>query len=188
MSAFDIAVSIALGIGLATAVGFRVFLPLLVTSVVAYTGHLHLSSGFAWVGSLPAMIMFAVAAVAEVLAYYIPAVDNLLDAAAAPVALAAGVLVSAAVMTDLPPLVKWTTAIIAGGGAAGLTQGLTTLLRAKSTVMTGGMGNSAVATAEMGSALLVSMLAFVAPFAALAVAIVLCVVAVRRVRRVLNRS
>jgi hypothetical protein len=98
------------------------------------------------------------------------------------------VLVSAAVMTDLPPLVKWSTAIIAGGGAAGLTQGLTTLLRAKSTVMTAGIGNSAVATAEMGSALLVSVLALVAPFVAVAVAIALCVYAVRRVRRVLART
>jgi hypothetical protein len=188
MSAFDIAVSIALGIGLATAVGFRVFLPLLVTSIAAYTGHVHLSGGFGWVATLPAMTMFAVAAVAEVLAYYVPAVDNLLDAVATPVALFCGVLVSAAVMTDLPPLVKWSTAIIAGGGAAGLTQALTTLLRAKSTVMTGGIGNSAVATAEMGSSILVSVLAFVAPFVALAVAIVLCIFAVRRVRRVLART
>ena len=147
-----------------------------------------MSSGFAWVATLPAMTMFAVAAVAEVLAYYVPAVDNLLDAAATPVALICGVLVSAAVMTDLPPLVKWSTAIIAGGSAAGLTQGLTTLLRAKSTVMTGGIGNSAVATAEMGGSLLVSVLALVAPFVALAVAIVLCIVAVRRVRRVLART
>ena len=42
MSGMDTAVSIALGIGLAAAVGFRVFLPLLVASIAAYTGHLHL--------------------------------------------------------------------------------------------------------------------------------------------------
>ena len=53
MSSLDIAVSIALGIGLAAAVGFRVFLPLLVTSVAAYTGHLQLSDGFAWLGITP---------------------------------------------------------------------------------------------------------------------------------------
>jgi hypothetical protein len=43
MSDFDIVVSLALGVGLAAAVGFRVFVPLLVMSGAAYTGHLTLS-------------------------------------------------------------------------------------------------------------------------------------------------
>src|SRR5690349_1017714 len=114
----SIAVSIALGIGLAAAVGFRVFIPLLVASVGAYTGHLHLDAGFAWLGTTTAMTMLGVAAVVEVLAYYIPAVDNLLDTLTTPLALVAGAVVSAAVITDLPPFIKWSTAIIAGGGAA----------------------------------------------------------------------
>ena len=80
--------------------------------------------------------MLSVAALAEVLAYYVPGVDNLLDSLATPAALIAGTVVSAAVMTDLPPMVKWTAAVIAGGGVAGLTQGVTAMLRAKSTVLT----------------------------------------------------
>ena len=137
MSEFDVAVSIALGVGLAAAVGFRVFLPLLVMSGAAYTGHLTVSDGFAWLSTPTALAMLTVAAVTEVLAYYVPGVDNLLDAIATPAALVAGTIAAAAVMTDLPPIVKWTTAVIAGGGAAGLTQSVTSLLRAKSTVMTG---------------------------------------------------
>ena len=78
--------------------------------------------------------MLSVAALAEVLAYYVPGVDNLLDSLATPAALIAGTVVSAAVMTDLPPMVKWTAAVIAGGGVAGLTQAVTAMLRAKSTV------------------------------------------------------
>jgi hypothetical protein len=183
MSRLDIALSIALGIGLAAAVGFRVFLPLLVASVAAYTGHLQLSDNFAWLGSLPAMTMLGVAAIVEVLAYYIPAVDNLLDAITTPVALVAGTLVAAAVMVDLPPIVKWTTAIIAGGGAAGLTQGVTALLRAKSTALTAGLGNPVIATAELGGALLLSALALIAPFVALAAVVVFFWLAVSTVRR-----
>ena len=38
MTELDLALSIALGVGLAAAVGFRVFLPLLVVSIAAYTG------------------------------------------------------------------------------------------------------------------------------------------------------
>ncbi len=75
----DLALSIVLGVALAAATGFRVFLPMLIVSGAAYTGHLHLDDSFAWLGSPPALIMLSVAAFAEVLAYYIPVVDNLLD-------------------------------------------------------------------------------------------------------------
>ena len=165
MSPFDFAVSIALGIGLAAAVGFRVFLPLLITSIATYGGYIPVSEGFAWIGTLPAVIMLGVAALAEVLAYYIPGVDNLLDTIATPAALVAGTLVSAAVMADLPPLIKWTAAVIAGGGAAGITR-VTTMIRANSTVFTGGLGNPVIATGELGGATLVSLLALSVPFVA----------------------
>lgn len=174
--------------GLAAAVGFRVFLPMLVMSVAAYTGHLTLSSGLEWLGTAPALVMLSVATVLEILAYYIPGVDNLLDVVAAPAALIAGTVVSAAVITDLPPIVKWTTAVIAGGGAAGLTQGLTSLLRAKSTVMTAGLGNHAVATGELGGALILSLLALAAPLAAVGVVALFCWFAVRRMRRLFRKD
>ena len=179
--------SIALGIGLAAAVGFRVFLPMLVMSVAAYSGHLTLSSGFAWLATPPALVMLSVAALLEILAYYIPGVDNLLDTIATPAALIAGTVVSAAVMTDLPPIVKWTTALIAGGGAAGLTQGLTSLLRAKSTLTTAGLGNHLVATGEIGAALALSLLSLAAPLLAVVFVALLCWLAVRALRR-LRRS
>jgi Domain of unknown function (DUF4126) len=188
MSKLDVALSIALGLGLATAVGFRVFVPLLVASIAAYTGHLQLSSGFAWLGSLSAVTMLSVAAIAEVLAYYIPVVDNLLDTIATPVALVAGTLVSAAVMVDLPPLVKWTAAVIAGGGAAGLTQVLSSILRAKSTAMTAGIGNSTIASGELGGAVLLSALALFAPLVALGAVVVIFWLAVRILRKIRKRT
>ena len=184
MSDLDLALSIALGVGLAAATGFRVFLPMLVVSVAAYTGHLPLSENFAWLGTPGALIMLGVAALVEILAYYIPGVDNLLDVLATPAAVVAGTLVSAAVITDLPPMLKWTTAIIAGGGVAGLTQGVTALLRAKSTVLTAGVGNPVIATAELGGSLLVSLLALVAPLFALLVVIVFLWLAMRLIRRI----
>ena len=183
VAGFDLAVAIAMGVGLAAAVGFRVFLPMLVLSIAAYSGHLTLSSGLAWLGTPAALVMLSIAAVLEILAYYIPGVDNVLDVIAAPAALIAGTLVSAAVMTDLPPMIKWTTAVIAGGGAAGLTQGLTSLLRAKSTVMTAGLGNHAVSTGELGGALIVSLLALAAPLAAVGLLALFCWFTVRLLRR-----
>src|SRR5512134_2585539 len=146
MSELDLALSVALGVGLAAATGLRLFLPMLVASAAAYTGHLPLSENFAWLGTLPALSLLGVAAVVEVLAYYIPGVDNLLDTLATPAAFVAGTVVAAAVMTDLPPMVKWAAAMIAGGGVAGVTQSVTALVRAKSTLFTGGLANPAVAT------------------------------------------
>jgi Domain of unknown function (DUF4126) len=117
----EVALSIVLGIGLAAASGFRVFLPMLVVSGAAYTGHLPLGESFNWLGSHSALTMLSVAAIVEILAYYISGVDNLLDALATPAAFVAGTVVSAAVMTDVAHMVKWTAAVIAGGGIAGVT-------------------------------------------------------------------
>ncbi len=183
LAGLDLALAVAMGVGLATAVGFRVFLPMLVLSIGAYSGHLTLTSGLAWLGTPAALVMLSVAAALEILAYYIPGVDNVLDLIAAPAALIAGTVVAAAVMTELPPMVRWTTAVIAGGGAAGVVQGLTSLLRAKSTVMTAGFGNHAIATGELAGALIVALLALAAPLAAVAVAFLFCWFALRLLRR-----
>src|SRR5215468_7262638 len=167
----DFALSVVLGVGLAAAAGFRVFLPMLIMSGAAYTGHLQLDNSFAWLATPSALTMLGVAAITEILAYYVPGVDNLLDALATPAAFVAGTVVSAAVITELPPMVKWTAAIIAGGGITGITQGVTAILRAKSTVLTGGLGNSVIATAELVGSLLVSLLTLTAPLVALALVV-----------------
>lgn len=166
---------ICLGIGLSAACGFRVFVPLLVMNLAAVSGHLHLAHGFEWIGSYPATITFSVATALEIAGYYIPWVDHLLDTVATPAAIIAGTVITASVVTDMTPFLKWTLAAIAGGGAAGLVQGGTLLARGASTATTGGLGNPVVATLELLGALMTSLLALVAP---IAVAIVLVVVMV----------
>ena len=156
---------------------------MLIVSAATYTGHLSLDSSFAWLGTPSALAMLSVAAIVEVLAYYVPVIDNLLDSIATPAAFVAGTIVSAAVMTDVPPMVKWTAAVIAGGGIAGITQGATAMLRAHSTVLTGGLGNSVIATAELGGALLISFLALAAPVAAIALVILFLWLSIRSFRR-----
>jgi hypothetical protein len=188
MSEFDLGLSIALGIGLAAATGLRLFLPMLIVSAAAYAGYLPLSENFAWLATPAALILLGVAAIVEILAYYIPGVDNLLDTLATPAAFVAGTVISAAVITDLPPMVKWAAAIIAGGGIAGLTQSVTTLVRAKSTVMTGTLGNPAVATAELGGSLIVSLLAILAPVLTALAIIALLWLAIRWVRGLSRES
>ena len=187
MSTFEAALSVVLGVGLAAATGFRIFLPMLIVSGAAYTGHLALGESFAWLATPAALTMLGAAAVVEIVAYYVPGFDNLLDTVATPGAFVAGTVLSAAVMTDLPPMVKWTAAVIAGGGMAGITQGATAMLRAKSTVFTGGIGNPVIATGELVGATLVSLLALAAPLAAIASIAAFLWLAIRLRRRWLRR-
>ena len=173
--------SVMLGIGLAAACGFRIFVPLLVMSIAATAGHLQLSEGFAWIGTWPALIAFAVATGLEIAAYYIPWLDNLLDTVATPAAVVAGVIVVAACVTDMSPYLKWTLAVIAGGGAAGAVQALTVTGRAASTATTGGAANPVVSTVEAGSAAALSTVSVLVPVLAAAVVLTLLGLLVRRI-------
>jgi hypothetical protein len=159
----DTLLSIALGIGLSAACGFRIFVPLLAISVAAHTGHVSLSSGFEWIGTLPALIAFGTATILEILAYYIPWLDQLLDTIATPAAVAAGVVASASVFAEVSPMFRWILALIGGGGIAGLVQGATALTRLKSTVFTGGLGNPVLSTAELFGSIVTSLLALLVP-------------------------
>jgi Domain of unknown function (DUF4126) len=182
MTGNELFLPVALGISLAAATGFRVFLPLLVMGVGAREGLLPVSSGFDWVTTWPALMMLGVASIVEIAAYYIPGLDNLLDTLAAPTAIGAGILASAAVLGpgfDASPMLKWTLAIIAGGGAAAVTQSATTLLRGKSTVFTAGAGNHMIATGEIVGALGLSVLAVILPYVAAGIVCIVGLLAFR---------
>ena len=161
----EIALSILVGVGLSAACGFRVFVPLLVVNLAARTGHLKLALGFDWMGSDAALIAFGVATVLEIAGYYLPWVDHL-DTVATPASVVAGTLITASLVTDLSPFLRWTLAAIAGGGVAGAVQMTTVVTRAASTATTGGIANPLVATAELGGAVVTSLLAVIAPVAA----------------------
>lgn len=176
----DVFLGIPVGLALSAAAGLRVFVPLLLTGAAARLGYLDLTPGMAWVGSDMALLAFATATAAEVAAYYVPWLDNALDAIATPAAVTAGVVATAAVTPDLPPLVRWTLAVVAGGGTAGLVQAGTALLRLKSTAFTAGLGNPAVATAELAGAVALSLLAVLAPILAVLGAALVVLVLARR--------
>jgi hypothetical protein len=163
----DTALSLGIGVGLAAAAGLRVFLPLFLLGVAARLGWLPLVEGFDWLASGPGLSALGVATVLEIGAYYIPWIDNLLDAAAAPLAVMTGILATAAVTTDLPPSLRWAMAIVAGGGTAGAVQTLTSLARLKSTALTAGLGNPVLATLELFGSLVTSIVAIVLPIVAL---------------------
>ena len=160
----DTLLSIGVGIGLAAACGFRIFIPLLVVSVASHAGKLTLAPSFQWMGTEAALVAFGCATALEIAAYYIPWLDNLLDTIATPAAVVAGTVVSASVFTGMDPFLRWSLAVIAGASAAGLVQGSTVMTRAVSTASTGGLGNPLVATGEWVASGLLSIFMAVLPF------------------------
>ncbi len=178
------------GIGLAAACGFRVFVPLLAASVATKAGLLAPGDGWAWIGSWPAICVLGSACAVELVGYYIPWVDHLLDTLATPAATIAGALVAAtqahgvlAGSESVHPALMWAGAAITGGGVAAAVQTGTVAVRATSTITTAGLGNPIVATAENTLAAVLSVLAIVAPIAVGLLIMVLVFFVARRIIR-----
>ncbi len=176
----DTVLSVLLGTGLAAAAGFRVFVPLLAVGLAGRFGVVPLAGGFSWMGSTPALVAFGVATVLEVLAYFVPWVDHLLDVVATPAAVLAGVVLTAAVVTDLDPAWRWTLAVVAGGGTATVFQSLTAGARGISGLTTGGLANPLVAAFEAAASVVLTLLSLLVPVAAVLLGVVLLVLVARR--------
>jgi hypothetical protein len=164
-----------IGIGLSAACGFRIIVPLLGLSIAAMNGIIQLTPEFQWIGTETALWAFATAVVLEVGAYYVPWMDNLLDAVATPLAVVAGIIATASVMTDTSPFLKWTIALIAGEGIAGTIQAGTALLRGMSTVSTGGTANVFISTAELVGSVMTTFLSLLLPVLAFIIAVTVAV-------------
>lgn len=156
-------ISIAAGISLAAACGFRVFVPLLILSIASMLGYSELTADEQWIGTTPALITFSVATILEIAAYYIPWVDNMFDLFATPLAAIAGIITMGAFMTDIDPVLGWSIAVISGGGAATAVQLITVKARGLSSGFTGGLGNFIVSTGELIFALFLSVIAIILP-------------------------
>jgi hypothetical protein len=148
----EIITAVAIGIGLSASCGFRVFVPMLVASIAAKMGLFPVHEGFQWLARWPAVFCFGTATVAEILAYYIPFIDNLLDTITTPMAIGAGTLLMTSVLPIDNNMLKWITGFIVGGGAAATIQGGSVLTRLASSKLTAGTGNAVVATGEHAAA------------------------------------
>ena len=162
-----------IGIGLAAATGFRVFLPVFIVSLASYMGWIPMNEHFAWIAGLPTLIITGVATVVEILAYYIPFVDHLLDTISIPLATVAGSILFASQFADLNTFPQWAMAIIAGGGTAAAVSSVFAGTRAASTATTGGIGNHLVSTTENAGAAVMTGIALIVPVIAFILVIVL---------------
>ena len=156
-------ISICLGIGLAASVGFRVFVPLFALSLAAYFDFWELNESWQWIGGTTALITLGVATIIEIVAYYMPYIDNLLDTIAVPLAALAGTAVMMSTVTDLSHFITWALAIIAGGGTAAAIAGSSSTIRLASTATTGGLANPIVSSLETGTSVVISVVSVFIP-------------------------
>jgi len=191
-------VAIFAGVGLAAACGFRVFVPLFIASLASNSGvdlfgdtnfQEMLNEDFKWLGNPGVTIALGVATALEIGSYYIPWLDNALDSVASPAAVVAGTFISGALMPEMmgDGAFKWIVATIAGGGSAGVIQGASVITRGGSTATTGGVGNPAVSTAELGGSVFTAGLAVFIPVLAGILVIILMVVFIRVIVRFFRR-
>lgn len=176
----DTLIEVLLGISLSVAAGFRVFVPLLVLSGASVMAHLNLPTDFDWLETPQALVVFAIACTLEIMGYYVPWLDHLLDIVSTPAAIIAGTVVAASLTPDINPIAQWTLALIAGGGAAGLTKGMMNLFRLTSTAASGGLTNPILATIELVLAVTLSVLAVTVPLVAGALLLILLIVGTQR--------
>ena len=176
MNEFDVIIGLCMGLGLAAASGFRVFLPPFLLSIAVRADAVEVdlaNTSLEYFDSNVAVIILGVATLAELSAYYVPWVDNLLDTIASPAAVVAGTGMTAIVLEgNTDPVIQWSLSIIAGVGVSAAVQSATVVTRGISTTLTAGIANPVVSTGENIASVILALLAMVLPIlAALLVAV-----------------
>ena len=170
MQEVTIIMATLMGISLAAASGFRVFLPPFLLSLAARFNVVWfldidlLGTQFEFFTSTLSIVVLGIATVAEFAAFYAPWVDSVLDTIATPASIVAGVAMTAIVLEGNDPIIQWTIAIVAGGGVAATIQSATVAIRGLSSTFTFGLGNPAVATSENVASVALTLIAILIPF------------------------
>jgi hypothetical protein len=180
----DTIFSVFIGIGLAAAVGFRVFVPLFALSLASFYAIIPLNEHWEWVGSNQALVLLGIATLAEIMGYLIPWFDNLLDTIAVPLAAIAGTVVMVATVSDLSPVLTWVLAIIAGGGTATAIKGSASTARLAATTTTAGIANPLVSAIETGSAIVMAVFSIFIPIVAIIFVSILFWILIKLLKRV----
>jgi len=183
----QLAIALCAGFSLSAACGFRIFVPLLAMALSARFAGLSIDSSFAWVTGDAAILTLSVATIAEILAYYIPLFDNLLDSIAVPGAILAGGIVSFGLLGDMPEWLQWSVSIIGGSGAAGAVQMGTTTARTLSSAGTAGAANPIISTLENILSIIGTIMAVFLPILAAIGALVFIIVSLFFMRRIITK-
>ncbi len=186
----NIVMALCLGISLSAACGFRVFIPPLALSIASHSGVIQLSSDWQWLGTYPAITTLGIAATVEIIAYFIPWVNNFLDSIEIGVAPIAGMFITASTLSiagDFDPTFLWVMAVIAGGVTAETMELGTSLTRLIASGTTAGVGGTTVSFVEATSSIVISSLAITVPNLSIFLVVFLMIDAVRRILKFVSK-
>lgn len=176
--------SLGMAIGLAACAGLRAWLPLLLAGGLARSGWLELGTSFQFIASDRALLLFGAATLIEIVSDKIPAVDHALDALSTVLRPAAGSLLAASVLWQIPdPLTALALGVAVGAPAALVPHAGKAALRTASTVLTGGLANPFVSLLEDVAAFLFFVLAVLVPLVAAALLFLVAFLLLRRMAR-----
>lgn len=167
----DAASQYALAYALTTSAGVRALLSLTAVAVAAHLHLLHPPQAFAWLGSTPAMWSLGALALVEILADKVPLLDHVLHFAQVALKPAAAAIVVGGATHAQSHDAMVTLMVLGALNALGVHAAVATV-RGASTIATGGIANPAVSVAEDAGSVGSLVLAFAAPFAAAALALV----------------
>jgi hypothetical protein len=191
-----LAVQLMMATSLAACAGLRAWLPLLAMGLLGRAELITLHDSFEFLAGTPALVVFGVATVVEVLADKVIALDHALDVLSTFIRPVAGTVLAAAALSELDPLFATIAGLVLGGGTALTVHAGKAAARAKASAFApvhGGLGNALLSLAEDAAALIgvplavfVPVLAFVLALGVLALCVLAIVMFVRAGRRVIT--
>jgi len=180
-------ISLFVGVGLAAATGFRVFLPIFLISLGSYLGWFPLAASFSWMSGISVVIGTGIAMICEIAAYYLPFIDNVLDSITVPLATVAGTILVAGQFTEINSFVQWALALIAGGGTAATISAAMAGTRALSSSTTAGIANPIVSTVETLFSTIMSFISIFLPILAIVLVAILLLMTYKFSKKIWNK-
>src|SRR5579872_2245191 len=166
----DSAAQYALAYALTTSAGIRALLPLALVSIAAHLGVVHPAAPFGWLGSTTVTLVLAGLALVEILADKVPLLDHALHFVQVATKPAAAAILVGGVAHPQNHDVLIGLMVVGALNALGV-HAATSSVRVASTATTAGIANPFISLFEDVAAAGVAVLAFVAPFIAAALSV-----------------
>lgn len=169
----DLYLKILIGLGLSAASGFRLFVPFAVLSIFTISGIYNTTSTPYIFSSDLFLVIFIILSVSEVLLFYNPWIDNMLDLISTPASIFSGIILTYFVLYDTEIYLRLLISVILGGLVSLNVQLLTVKARSSTSIFSKGNGNQIVSTIENISSIFISILVLKFPLAGIFVSAII---------------
>ena len=169
----DLYLKILIGLGLSAASGFRLFVPFAILSIFSISGIYNTTSTPYIFSSDLFLVIFIILSVSEVLLFYNPWIDNMLDLISTPASIFSGIIITYFVLYDTEIYLRLLISVILGGLVSLNVQLLTVKARSSTSIFSKGNGNQIVSTIENISSIFISILVLKFPLAGIFVSAII---------------